>query len=316
MVQLGDLFDVEYGNKFDLNKMVPDASGVAFIGRRGGGQGVAGHVAIVEGKPPYPAGKLTVALGGSLLATFVQQEPFYTAQNVAVLTPKIDMSLRERLFYSMCIEANRFRYTAFGREANRTLRTLDLPDAAPTWTQTMGFPDLSALERAASEPVPLRDPATWAWHSLGELFDIKRGKYIPKSEQKVGTTPTVTSSSSNNGISKFLDIEAKFPAGSITVARNGSIGEAFFQPQAFFASDDVHVFVPKVSLDPYAALFASTIIRQEKFRYGYGRKWSLDRMKDTLIKLPSDQAGSPDWIYMRRYIEGLRYSGSVAHTGN
>ena len=31
----------------------------------------------------------------------------------------------------MCIAENRFKYTTHGREANRTIRTLDLPDKVP-----------------------------------------------------------------------------------------------------------------------------------------------------------------------------------------
>lgn len=92
----------------------------------------------IPGEKLYPAGSLTTALGGSrLLATFVQQEPFYTAQNVAVLQPKDStMSPEVRLYYALAIASNRFRYTAFGREANRTLRSIPLPRRVPDWVVT------------------------------------------------------------------------------------------------------------------------------------------------------------------------------------
>lgn len=312
MATLGDLFTVVYGNKFDLNKMTPGLDGVAFVGRRRDGQGISGFVEPVPGVKPFDTGLLTVALGGSyVLATFVQQQPFYTAQNVAVLTPKREMSIQERLYYSMCIEANRYRYTAFGREANRTLRTLELPDAAPSWVDHAVVPDLPAISAPASKPTPLSDPASWSWFRLGDLFDIKRGKYIPKAQQKVGNTPTITSTSTNNGLSKFLDIDPLFKAGSITVARNGSVGEAFFQPAPFFASDDVHVFIPKASMSPLASMFICTVIRREAYRYGYGRKWSLSRMSDTQVKLPATDQGEPDWLYMESFMRGQRYSAAV-----
>ena len=312
MAILGALFTVVYGNKFDLNKMTPNVEGIAFVGRRRDGQGISGFVEPMPGVEPFEAGLLTVALGGSyVLATFVQQQPFYTAQNVAVLTPKEEMSIQERLYYSMCIEANRYRYTAFGREANRTLRTLELPDAAPAWVDEAEVPDLPAISTPVAAPTPLTDPASWSWFRLGDLFDIKRGKYIPKAQQKAGTTPTITSTSTNNGLSKFLDIEPLFEAGSITVARNGSVGEAFFQPVPFFASDDVHVFVPKRTMSPLVSMFICTVIRREAYRYGYGRKWSLSRMGDTQVRLPSTDQGQPNWTYMESFMRGQRYSAAV-----
>ena len=86
---------------------------------------------------PYAEGLITVALGGSTLSSFVQSNPFYTAQNIDVLTPLAAMSLDVKLYYCLCIEANRFRYSTFGREANRTLKYLRVPapEHTPTWVK-------------------------------------------------------------------------------------------------------------------------------------------------------------------------------------
>jgi hypothetical protein len=86
--RLDEIFSISYGNKFDMNKMQREGGDVAFVGRRGTNQGVSGFVPRLPDVPPYPAGLLTVALGGAILATYVQQKPFYTAQNVAVLRPR------------------------------------------------------------------------------------------------------------------------------------------------------------------------------------------------------------------------------------
>ncbi len=37
---------------------------------------------------PFKAGLMTLALGGSLGSCFIQNKPFYTAQNVAILEEK------------------------------------------------------------------------------------------------------------------------------------------------------------------------------------------------------------------------------------
>jgi hypothetical protein len=138
LVELQALFDIQHGNKFDLNKMHRcrvSAEAVAFVGRSGTRNGI---VAFVRGLPdhtPYESGLITVALGGAALSSFVQPRPFYTAQNIDVLRPRTAMSLDTKLYYCLCIEANRFRYSTFGREANRTLKHLPVPslDAVPPW---------------------------------------------------------------------------------------------------------------------------------------------------------------------------------------
>jgi mRNA-degrading endonuclease RelE of RelBE toxin-antitoxin system len=145
-VPLNQLFDVEYGNKFDLNKMQllsKSEGGINFVNRSARNCGVSATVAPHESTLPYEAGNITVSLGGSFLSSFVQLEKFYTGQNVAVLTAKEKMSFAEKLYVCLCIRHNRFRYSAFGREANRTLRTLPIPARSefPAWLKDRDVSD-------------------------------------------------------------------------------------------------------------------------------------------------------------------------------
>jgi hypothetical protein len=138
LVPLNRVFIVGHGNKFDLNKMTqcaPTDDAVAFIGRSGERNGFVAFVERLGTKEPYQGGLITVALGGSALSSFVQPRPFYTAQNIDVLTPRAVMSLDVKLYYCLCVEANRFRYSTFGREANRTLKNLLVPspEFVPSW---------------------------------------------------------------------------------------------------------------------------------------------------------------------------------------
>jgi hypothetical protein len=317
MARLDGIFSVTYGKKFDFNKMTPDPDGVAFVGRQRGGQGIAGHVARVPDVEPNPTGSLTVALGGSyVLASFVQQGPFYTGQNVAVLTP-IDgeMPLAHRLFYSMCIEANRYRYAAFGREANRTLKTLQLPDSVPAWVDDVEIPDLPRMSSPANAPVALRPASSWAEFKLGDLFNIAKGSRLTRRSMLPGRTPYIGSSAVNNGVTQWISKEQQFPGGVLTVPYNGSVGHAFYQPTPFCAGDDVHVLAPVNGADEYALMFVAGAIRHEKYRFNYGRKWHLDRMRASVIRLPRvPESGIdiPDWQYMSTYIRGLNFSQSVA----
>ena len=44
--------------------------------------------------------------------------------------------------------------------------------------------------------------------------------------------------------------------------------------------------------------------------YSYGRKWVLDSMKSTIIKLP-EKSGKPNWSYMEGFIKDLPYGDKI-----
>lgn len=65
-----------------------------------------------------------------------------------------------------------------------------------------------------------------------------------------------------------------------------------------------------VAFNKYIALFVCAVLRQEKYRYSYGRKWVLESMKSNVIKLP-EKSGEPDWLYMEDYIKSLPYGDRI-----
>lgn len=316
MSRVDALFDVSYGNKLDMNKMLPadKATGIAFVGRRGNGQGVSGFVERIPETTPYPAGLLTVALGGSrLLSSYVQQVPFYTAQNVAVLTPlDTAMPLSHRLYYAACIRHNAFRYTAFGREANRTLGTINLPDTVPEWVESTPVPTHDGLTRTAAAPVVLSEPTKWAEFMLSDLFEVQKGKRLTKAARMPGSVRFIGASEKNNGITDHNDVPAAHEGGQLTVAYNGnSVGWAFYQDRPFFACDDVNVLEPKASMSKWVLLFVAAVLKHGKSRYTYGYKWTKERMSATRIRLPATANGDPDWDYMEAFMRGLAFSAAI-----
>jgi len=209
MKRLDELFDVSYGSKLDMNKMVAATAktGIAFIGRKGGTEELSGFVEEITGLAPYPADFLTVALGGSPLAAFVQQRPFYTAQNVAVLEP-VDpkMPLRHRLYYAMCIKRNAWLYYPLGREANRTLGTIEVPDEPPEWVDDCEIPSAEGLQRSQLPPVPLGNAASWPDFRIGELFSVSKGKRVTRANRAPGVTRFIGASQNGNGITDLVDL--------------------------------------------------------------------------------------------------------------
>ncbi len=103
-----------------------------YVSRDSNGNGVVGWVDEIEGENPFPAGAMSLALGGSFLGScFIQKKPFYTAQNVAVLQEKVPLSNHTKLFIATLIRNEcKIKYQAFGRELNAHFRkdfTIKLP---------------------------------------------------------------------------------------------------------------------------------------------------------------------------------------------
>lgn len=318
MPKINDLFHLDYGHSLELNRLEQStaADAVNFVGRAARNNGVTARVAPIPGAPPAPAGTITVALNGQGGAgvAFLQPFPFYSGFHIMVLTPKKPMADQEKLWWVMCITANRFRF-GFGRQANRTLKDLNLPapKEIPSWVHTANPDAYQGVRAPASvHPTGTLAVSNWQAFTLQDLFTIRKGQRLTKANMLPGTMPYIGASDTSNGVTAHIGQDPIHKGGTITVSYNGSVAEAFYQPVDYWATDDVNVLYPKgFTLTPTTALFICTIIRMEKYRFNYGRKWHLERMREAAIKLPVTAAGTPDWAFMEQYIKTLPYSSQL-----
>lgn len=165
----------------------------------------------------------------------------------------------------------------------------------------------------------------WQPFVLSRLFDIKKGKRLTSEDQTEGHYIYIGAIDSNNGVAAHIGQEPIHEGNTISLSYNGSVGEAFYQAEAFWATDDVNVLYPRFKgFNRDIGLFISTVLRLEKIRFSYGRKWTLENMQNTVIKLPvlidssvsyiiddshlfSDEGYIPDWQFMEDYIKSLHY---------
>ena len=129
---LHKLFHAGMGNGIDALLTTNDNPKYNYVSRDSNENGVVGYVDEIDGEEPFPAGAMSLALGGSFLGScFIQKKPFYTAQNVAVLQEKTPLSNHTKLFIATLIRNEcKIKYQAFGRELNAHFRkdfTIKLP---------------------------------------------------------------------------------------------------------------------------------------------------------------------------------------------
>ena len=169
-----------------------------------------------------------------------------------------------------------------------------------------------ALDNVAPDQLPSLSPEGWGSFRYDELFDLRKGRRLTKGNMKEGTTPFIGAIDSNNGYRQYVDVLPNHTGNTITVNYNGNgVAEAYYQAAPFWASDDVNILYPKFKLNSHIAMFICSLIRHEKFRFSYGRKWHLGRMKQSLIRLPVESDGKPDWTFIEKYIKALPHSGSI-----
>lgn len=311
LIKISEIFSIEYGNQMDKNKLISTPGGINFVSRSAKNLGVVDKVNRVPNIKPYDADLITVALGGSLLSAFVQPDIFYTAQNIKVLRPLSKMSFNEKVFYCNVIAHNRYRYATFGREANKTFDGILVPPVSgiPKWVNTTKV--VPPTQKPVLKKPPYLDMENWVWFEYQELFEIKKGRRLTKANMDIGKTPFIGAIEFDNGYRQFIAHKPLHPGNTITVNYNGSVAEAFYQPKPFLASDDVNVLYPKFKMNIFIGLFISSLIKLEKYRFNYGRKWRSDRMRQSLIKLPVDRGRRPDFRFMESYVKSLSYSSSL-----
>jgi hypothetical protein len=146
----------------------------------------------------------------------------------------------------------------------------------------------------------------YKFYRLSDLFEIKSptvSSKIDLEEVGQGEYPFITGQSTNNGVEGFYNFFTE-NENVITVDR---ITYSFigYQEKKFSCNDNVKILKPKFKLNKFIALYLCTILKNEKYRYNYGRITSKNRLEETKLKLPTIINGNPDWQYIENYIKKI-----------
>ena len=147
------------------------------------------------------------------------------------------------------------------------------------------------------------DISSWKLFQISELFNVQKGKRLTKADMKDGKIRFIGASAINNGITAYISNDEHLHSqNTITLSYNGSIGEAFYQDEMFWASDDVNVLYPKFEMNREMAFFIIPLLKTAGKRYAFIDKWKKEDMEKSKIPLPVDKDGNPDYKYMENYI--------------
>lgn len=328
-----ELFSSSTGDTDILQEMLEDF-GEPVVSAGESNEGIIGRTTVAA--KVFPENTLTLDMFGQAFAHGYNYKMVTHARVQSLATKDHKASIQECLFLATVINFNKYKF-AYGRMCNwerikdeRLLLPAKTDEKSakivPDWQFMSDFMvEIEQRKRKGSCSLVATLKTTnsrmnnhvftddWGEFKVSALFTVKKGKRLTKEDQFGGDTPYVGAIDANNGVSNYIGQQAMHAGNTISLSYNGSVGEAFFQPEPFWATDDVNVFYPKpgTRLNQWTALFVCTILRQEKYRYSYGRKWVLESMKDTMIRLPKTQDGKPDWDEMERRIRALPYGDRI-----
>lgn len=175
--------------------------------------------------------------------------------------------------------------------------------------QKSGFNDCN-LTREEEKTLESLSSVPMKEFSMGSLFEICKGKRLTKANMKPGTIRFIGATSENNGITNKISNNSHIhPSNTITVTYNGSVGEAFYQTEQFWASDDVNVLYSKYTINENIALYFLAPIRKKGKGYAYSFKWTKEKMKEDTIWVPCKMVDGKyvcDYAFMETYISAIK----------
>lgn len=156
------------------------------------------------------------------------------------------------------------------------------------------------------------DTSNWKEFRVGDLFPIlTKGKCGDASNLVDGDEVNYIGAKwSDNGVMKSCakneNSDFLSPGNCIAMIGQGegSSGYAIYLDRDFIGATSLNLGYADW-INPYTGLFVATILCQEYDKYSFGRSWTGNRLKNTIISLPATPSGEPDWKYMEDFMGGL-----------
>ena len=333
-----------YDEIFDINSFRGDTlqdlkeGDIPYISTTEDNNGIIGHIEAISF---CNGNKITVSRNGSVGISFYQPNKFYPSpDDIRIFTLKHNvLNPYIGLFLCVLIEKERYRYT-YGRKfgTNRMKTSLiKLPvtqEGTPDWKYMEDFvkdqiiPKLPKkaqrvwLQKYDTTPqkqeIMKLNTQDWKWFSVENFCEYPyKAKAYNANEltECLSNDPKailyVTRTDVNNGCKGYVvndGFEAIERGNAITIGDTTST--IFYQNKDFICGDHMVVLRSKF-FNIYTGLFITALLNKERFRYNYGRAFTMDIIAKTRIKLPTTPSGEPDWKFMEEYIKSLPYSKNI-----
>ena len=286
---------------------------------------------------------LTVARSGSAGYVSFQVDGCVVGDSAKILLLSEDIATIERyVFIQTVLSANRFKYT-YGRKVTETKYMNDVIDLLvkknddgttfiditkrfstegyiPDWEFMDSYIHSINYKPLTTSNIDKQGKHFEGWHEFrfGDLIsNIYKAKAINKDELTISDNETdsiryITRTNVDNGcelIASLVEVSQENIEDGNAITIGDTTATCFYQEEQFITGD--HMVVVRAGwLNKYTGMFIVSLLTREQYKYSYGRAYLMDRIKDTMLKLPAIQENNkfvPDWAWMEKYIKSLPY---------
>ena len=325
--QVKDILSIHNGKGITTEEIEENAGDFAVVQSGEENNGVLGKIDLdyVKSKGYIYTEKpcLTVARSGSAGFVSFQKNGCVVGDSAKILLLPDEVAKTEiYLFLHSILTANRFKYD-YGRKVTEYKYMsdyIDLPTLikgrkkVPDWEfmenyiKSLHYKPLTTKNRP--ENALALDTHKWGEFLLTDIFSIDIAKSADIGSLDNGDTIFVGRTDINNGVQGFVAPKDITKGNCITISMVGT-NIALWQEKDFQASQNIAILRGS-ELNRYKALFICTLINFEiKLKYSYGRTIRKDDLERTIIKLPINHKGEPDFEFMENYIKSLPYGDRV-----
>lgn len=322
---ISDIYKSKSINKDDLTIAKDDSYSIRYITRTGENNGceLLADVRDVDKKCIEKSN--AISIGDTTATCFYQSKDFITGDHMVVV--RADQWLNEytALYIVAVLKNEQYKYS-YGRAylmdrikdtiIKLPVDTNEKPDYQfmEDYIKSLRHKPLTTKNKQGHAPdLNVQD---WKEFKIKDFFKVELAKGdIKLDEVDEGDIPLVSSGESNNGIVGYIDRAGDgkseiFPANRITI---DMFGNAFYQNEPFYAVSHgrVNILKPKFDLTRNIGLFMSAIIKQEQYKFSYGRAVYSGVAENMDIVLPINTDGKPNWQFMEDYIKSLPYGDRI-----
>lgn len=278
-------------------------------------------------KKPLEKGN-TISLGLDTQTVHYQPYPYYTGQNIQILSnPNLDKYVAMYFIPLIKKQLENLNWGGNGATLGRlAIKQIMLPindEEQIDWDYMRNYIKKLYFEAEAvfahqyhKDITDFRDlcEIEFKVFTIEKIFgSLVSGKSKGLNHlRKGGNIPYVCASNKNNAVSAFvyadtLEEKAMIQKGNcIAFIRNGvgSIGYSVYKEGDFIATSDVSLgYHPR--LNRYNGTFITTMADLSRRKYSFGYKRSPFRLKKEQIKLPVNSVGEIDWDFMENYMKRM-----------
>lgn len=170
----------------------------------------------------------------------------------------------------------------------------------------------------------------WKEFRFGDLIDKPyKAKAFNKDDLEIAVKEGlryITRTGVNNGCEMIVnasEIPQKYVEKGNAISIGDTTATCFYQDEDFITGDHM-VIVRAKWLNRSNGLFVVGMLQNEQYKYSYGRAFLIDRIQETMMKLPiqhnpdgtpyidcnciySEDGYVPDWQFMEDYMKALPY---------